>query len=342
MGPDSLLTYLRQILREARSVVLHAGGVETGPVGLLTYLRRTLRHAGSLALLIMAPLAAAASDTPLLDYAARLSFATMPYEAELRQQLARVSREIERHPPPETDCARTLGAARFAHLFEELGAARSGVGDYEGAAEAFTRALDCHPRAAYLHAQLTEELLHLGRYEQARSVVQRGLTIEPEDATLRSLLARLDFVEERWSDAIENFRAAITLTENDELATYWQCFLWLAQRRAGEAAPKPANRLPAEGWPRPILEMLQGKETQQALLEAIENETDLEIQREMLSEALYYVGQQHLAEGRLELARRYLAATVNLKVLYYIEHHMALAELAKPRMQAVGQQQHDD
>ena len=41
------------------------------------------------------------------------------------------------------------------------------------------------------------------------------------------------------------------------------------------------------------------------------------------------MGQLRLAKGEADTARRYFAATVNLKVLYFIEHHMALAEIAK-------------
>ena len=50
---------------------------------------------------------------------------------------------------------------------------------------------------------------------------------------------------------------------------------------------------------------------------------------ERLCEALYYVGEAHWARGNPEVARRYFAALVNLRVIYYLEHGLALAEIAK-------------
>jgi lipoprotein NlpI len=84
-----------------------------------------------------------------------------------------------------------------------------------------------------------------------------------------------------------------------------------------------------DDWPRPILDTLRGGMSEQQLLEVIENQGSERRRREMLAEALYYVGEQRLAAGETETARRYFAATVNLKVLYFIEHHMARAELVR-------------
>ena len=53
--------------------------------------------------------------------------------------------------------------------------------------------------------------------------------------------------------------------------------------------------------------------------------------REWLTEALYYVGERHLADGEVETARRHFAAAVNLKVVSFVEYGMARAELARIR-----------
>jgi lipoprotein NlpI len=52
---------------------------------------------------------------------------------------------------------------------------------------------------------------------------------------------------------------------------------------------------------------------------------------ERLCEALFYVGEEYWARGKPEVARQYLAALVNIRVLYFIEHGLALAEIAKLR-----------
>ena len=50
---------------------------------------------------------------------------------------------------------------------------------------------------------------------------------------------------------------------------------------------------------------------------------------ERLCEALFYVGEAYWARGQPEVARDYFAALVNIKVLYFLEHGLALAEIAK-------------
>jgi lipoprotein NlpI len=48
-----------------------------------------------------------------------------------------------------------------------------------------------------------------------------------------------------------------------------------------------------------------------------------------LCEALYYVGEEYWARGQPDVAREYFAAVVNIKVVGFIEHGMALAEIAR-------------
>jgi lipoprotein NlpI len=52
---------------------------------------------------------------------------------------------------------------------------------------------------------------------------------------------------------------------------------------------------------------------------------------ERLCEALFYVGESYWAHGDRDVARDYFAALVNIKVLYFLEHGLALAEIAKLR-----------
>jgi tetratricopeptide (TPR) repeat protein len=273
--------------------------------------------------------AAAASGTPLLDYASALRFDVPPRADAYQRQLTRVAHEIERYPPPPNDCARTLGARRFAAQLEELGSTRDALGDSGGALEAFRKALDCMPRSAELHASLAEELLHERRYVDARAAVRRGQEVAHDDFRLGTVQARLDFLEERWSDAVGSLRWTTTATRDNEQALYWECLLWLAQRREGVAHPQLVERSLARTWPKPVLETLEDTLTESQLLAAVQSESDAGRRREILTEALYYIGENRFANGDRDGARRYFAATVNLKVLYFIEHHMALAELAK-------------
>lgn len=275
-----------------------------------------------------------ATETPLFDYASELpAAAPRPYDDTLRKQIATFTAEMARHPPPADDeCAHTLGANRFSRQYDDLGSAQSNAGEYEAAIEAYEKALACSPRAADIYAELATELMHAGRLADARSTASRGVALTENTASFDSVLMQLDFIGERWAEAVGRLRAMTTTETDNERATYYQCLLWLAQRRAGVKQPELVTRETSyDEWPAPILETLQGLLTEAELLAEVKDQKNELRRREVLVEALYYIGQLRLATGDAETARRYFAAAVNLKVLYFIEHHLALAEIVKMR-----------
>ena len=278
--------------------------------------------------------APAADTAPLLTYAASHHYPPIlqpATQATLQKQIARITFDLAKDPPPAENCAQTLGAKRFATLYDDLAQAYSNMAEHVQAVEAYAKAIDCNPRADFLHAELAASLLDLGRYTDARMETQRQLHLGRANFTLYTLLTQLDFIDEHWAGAIANARIAATMAPNDEQATYWQCFLWLAQLRSGSREPTLAKRRIAEGWPAPILESLQGKISEDELVEAVREEHDQQRQRDILSEALFYTGQLRLADGQTAVAAKYFTATVNLKVVYFIEHQLATAELHKLR-----------
>ena len=287
-----------------------------------------------LALTIVATSANATDPTPLLTFAAAHRYPPVlqpAAQATYQKQIAHINFDLSKDPPPATNCAQTLGAKRFATLYDDLGQAYSNMGEHTEAVDAYSRAIDCNPRADFLHAELAASLLDLGRYSAARTEAQRQLHLGRASFTLYTLLTQLDFIDEHWPDAASNAKIAATLAPNDEQATYWQCFLWLAQLHSGATEPTLVKRRIAESWPAPILQSLQGKIMEQELVEAVEDEHDPQRQRDILSEALFYTGQQRLATGQVDEAVQYFTATVNLKVLYFIEHQLATAQLRKLR-----------
>jgi len=276
----------------------------------------------------------AADAAPLLTYAATHHYPPVldpTTQATLKKQIARITFDLSKDPPPADNCAQTLGAKRFATLYDDLAQAYSNMAEHVEAVEAYAKAIDCNPRADSLHAELAASLLDLGRYTDARMETQRQLHLGRANFTLYTLLTQLDFVDEHWADAIANARIAATMAPNDEQATYWQCFLWLAQLRSGSQEPTLAKRRTAAGWPAPILESLQGKINEAELVEAVREERDPQRQRDILSEALFYTGQLRLADGQKTEAVKYFTATVDLKVVYFIEHQLATGELRKLR-----------
>jgi lipoprotein NlpI len=296
---------------------------------------RLLTSAVAIVLTNAATANAPTSDpTPLLTYAASHHFPPVyapSAQHAMKKRLSQITFDLSKDPPPETNCAQTLGAKRFATLFDDLGSVYSSLGDDAKAADAYAKAITCNPRAEFLHAQLAAALLDMGKYKEARVETQRQLSLGRANFSVYTLITQLDFIEDQWLDAVTDARLAATEAPDDEQATYWQCFLWLAQKHVGSQAPVLLNRRVPETWPTPILESLQGKITETELVDAVASERDEHRQREILTEALFYTGQKRLAEKHVDVAVNYFTATTNLNVPYFIEHHLAMAELEKLR-----------
>jgi tetratricopeptide (TPR) repeat protein len=257
--------------------------------------------------------------------------------------LRAVNFEMSRHPPPsDADCAHTLGASRFAQRYAYLATIQDQLGNFEAVIQASRSALACEPRVASHEAAIASAHIALERIDEARAAAKRAHLIDPEDLTVRDVRARVDFIQEHWADAIAHFRqqALEKRYAGAPLGDYARCYLWLAQRRAGirnPELPKPpraAASVPSEllrkHWPEQILDTLRGEQTEEDLVRVIRATPD-RLQREWLTEALFYVGELRLAEGDMETARRHFATVVNLKVLNFVEYGMARAELKKMR-----------
>jgi lipoprotein NlpI len=293
-----------------------------------------------LALLFASPTLAAAADHPLLELARareadgdgiRFGASDDAPVREARHQLEQA------HPPDDASCAGTMGAARFAELHIRLAAAQNDAGDLGAAAAAYRRAHACRPRDALILAALAGVLFDARDLPGARAAITASLDIDPRSVSSNRLAGNLDFVEERWPDAIARFRYVAASDEDRRQAGYGQLMYWLAQRRAGVAKPEFVTRTPADGWPQPLLLYMRGEYTEAELVDPIEqgDSEDNDIPNtgtdERLCEALFYVGEEYWARGQPEVARDYFAALVNIKVLYFLEHGIALAEIAKLR-----------
>jgi lipoprotein NlpI len=270
---------------------------------------------------------------PLLEYASTLHFESMPDEQDLRAQARATRVELEHTAPPVEGCSRTLGASRYAGEYSGLAAAQAALGEHASAADTYARAIACAPRDARLRGSYALELLAAGHYGPARSAAQRGLAIDADNYECAEALAELEFIDGNWSDAAARMHDLAGSVDELELSTYWQIMLWVTQRRAGSAAPQLHARALAATWPRPVLEALRGTKTERQVLAAIEEQRDAQRRREMLCEALFYIAEDDVAHGDEPLAARRWAAAVNLRVVKFTEHQLAVAELRKRQAQ---------
>ena len=284
------------------------------------------------------PAAADPATHPLLELARdlqttrKLDLRDTPGSPELRQ----AEHALEQaHAPQDAECAHSLGAARFADLHMDVGAAHVGLGDFSGAATAYRRAHSCRPRDSQILAALAGVLFDARDYSGARASINAALAIEPRSVNSNRLAGNIDFVGERWADAVARFRYVAASDPDRVQASYGQLMLWLAQMRAGVAKPEYVPRTPGEGWPQPLLQYMRGEYTEEELVIPIKEGDDGDNSQpntstdERLCEALFYVGEAYWARGQPEVARDYFAALVNIKVIYFLEHGLALAEIAK-------------
>jgi lipoprotein NlpI len=294
-----------------------------------------------LLILLLVPLAAAAADVhPLLDFA-RERAETRDRDTRNIGRTAGVSEaehSIEQaRVPPEAECARSLGAQRYADLYTALAGEKAAIGDRTGAAAAYRSAHACRPRDADILAALGGVLFDQRDYPAARAAIDAALEIEPRSVSTVRIAGNIAFADERWADAIASFKYVSASDPDRNQAAYGQLMYWLAQARSGVAKPEFVARAPGEGWPQPLLLYMKGEYKESELVAQViagddEDNTQLNTSTdERLCEALYYVGEAYWARGKPDVARDYFAALVNIRVLYFLEHGLAMAELAKLR-----------
>jgi lipoprotein NlpI len=280
------------------------------------------------------------ADHPLLDLARELQkkrkpdLRVAPGAPELRQAEHALA---QAKAPADGECAGSIGALRFAVLHADLAAARTGQGDFAGAANAYRSANACRPRDPLILAALSGVLFDARDYAAARESINASLAIAPRAVNANRLAGNIDFVEEHWADATGRFRYVAASDPDRTQAGYGQLMFWLSQMRAGVPKPELIERTPGDGWPQPLLLYLRGEYTEAELTVPVRQGDDEDNSQpnsstdERLCEALFYVGEAYWARGQSDAARDYFAALVNIKVIYFLEHGLALAEIAKLR-----------
>jgi tetratricopeptide (TPR) repeat protein len=307
----------------------------------------------------------AAEASPLETWVANLEAPSPPGEAALRRQLRAAETALARAGAPTSRCAEALGAARYATLHADLARARDALGERTGAEQAWRAVLDCTPRDAPARVELARLLLMAGRLDAAREALARATRIAPQLQAAEHVGTRLDYLAGRWSDAArrasaiaarhrrEAERLADALDAEPDAdaeapgatpaparasAAYWEILALLARRRGGlpsggagvDGGPEVDPEL-GDAWPAPLWRHLRDEIDEAALVAAMDGEDDAARRREIACEALYYTAQHAFARGQDATGGQRLARVVNLKVLYFVEHELALAELASRR-----------
>jgi len=178
-----------------------------------------------------------------------------------------------------------------------------------------------------------ETLYFSGDFEAADAALTRALVLGGGSASAsHQVRGMVRMYLGRLADAAADFAQAALPDEEGEADLYarlWQIWTLL---RAG--LPLPADALaaarqdPRGAWPRPVLAMLVGDLTPQALLADVDklqgDERSL-----ALAEAWFYVGQHHLVQGRIDAAREAFDRCRAQGITSFYEHIAAGFELAR-------------
>lgn len=290
---------------------------------------------GLLATSLVGAVESEATDHPLLEFAQerqKLRTADDDATAYFVKQLAQVRHELARaQPPADASCAGSIGAPRFAALHVQVGDALRMTGEYENARSAYQRALACRPRDVHILTRIADVWFLLRDFDAARGVIDQALDIEPRNIDLNRLAGNCDFSTGRWADAMARFRYVATSDLNPDSAAFAQLMFWLAQSRAGTPKPEWVTRRLGDHWPRALVLFVKGEYSEAELLRSIrksEEEEPWAIDGQLLS-GLFYAGQTWWARGEPDVARRYFAAAVSLRLAHTDEYRLAMAEIAK-------------
>jgi len=117
------------------------------------------------------------------------------------------------------------------------GAIREVRADYAGAVDAYRRAVELEPGAAYRHLSLGLALRSLGRHDEAAAVCTRAVELSPTNARVYGCLGLVALAQGQINRAIPLFERALEL--DPRYPTAAAQLGWTASRRGDDARAAP-------------------------------------------------------------------------------------------------------
>ena len=149
--------------------------------------------------------------------------------------------DLLHHPPESAKDTYTQGLtvempdSSCSYFYLLLGNHAENNNLYEEAEEAFEKALICDPDSKYILRRLPVLLLRMGKTDEAKAWLQKGITQFPEDTIDRLFLARLAIREDNIDLAIDLYRQVLAITPEDDTLLLRIGFLQSQQERFTEA-----------------------------------------------------------------------------------------------------------
>jgi lipoprotein NlpI len=226
-----------------------------------------------------------------------------------------------------------LSGSDLADAYCNRSAAFSDLGRYEEALHDADKAIQLAPNEASLLACRAEDYFQAGQFDKSIADYSNAISFGAIVASTFKGRGISRFYAGQLEEAGADFAKALGLAGN-ETKVYSAIWLTVAYGRLGKPTPKDIIRQAAEEprgqWPRPVLAMLTGAMSPEALLKLIDQKKGDERQM-ALSEAYFYIGQHYLIVGDKKSAQASFEKAREQGVMIYIEHVAAGFELQRLR-----------
>ena len=222
-----------------------------------------------------------------------------------------------------------LSGAGLAITFNNRGNAYQSKGDYQRAIQDYDEAIHLNGSFALSYNNRGRAHHLNGDYAQAIKDYGEAIEIDPDYplAFYNRGLARFD--QGFFIAAVPDFVRAVQI---DPTKPYRVLALYLAKARGGdpdrEMLATNAAQLDLTKWPGPVVSLLLGQATPQAVLNAAQD-PDPQVQRERQCEAYFYIGEYLLIADQKGEAARMFQAAVSTGVTSLFEYASAKAELRR-------------
>jgi len=141
-----------------------------------------------------------------------------------RETVDEAIRHYRSRSPVETENVGDMRAGpsqgEMAHNENYFGEGRMEEGDYGGAIEKFSSAVELDPENPNYHANLAMAYEKIGQHGNAIDQLRVALTFQPDNAEFYTWLGDAYFGNEQWQDAAEAYDSALAHGANDHL-TYF-------------------------------------------------------------------------------------------------------------------------
>jgi tetratricopeptide (TPR) repeat protein len=211
---------------------------------------------------------------------------------------------------------------QHADAFNVRGLAYRSKGEIDRAIADYTKAIEINPQHADAYSNRGNAFGAKGDNDRMLADYVKAIDLDPSSSEYTRSLGIARYGKGDFNGAAIVLLRAVELEDD----AYAMLFRYLARTRSGERATAEleanARRLTSKEWPYAVTELYLGKRSPQATVDAADDADEL-------CEAHFYVGQWHLLNANLAVARAALEFAARTCPKTFIEYEVAVAELKR-------------